>query len=51
MPLRPKIVLFGDSITQFSFSVGGWGARVAALFARKVGFKKMEIEGNRAIVA
>ena len=25
-PLRPEILLFGDSITQQSFAPGGWGA-------------------------
>ncbi|XP_073251541.1 isoamyl acetate-hydrolyzing esterase 1 homolog [Porites lutea] len=33
--LFPKIVLFGDSITQESFSKGGWGARIADYFQRK----------------
>ncbi|KAI9347180.1 SGNH hydrolase-type esterase domain-containing protein [Zopfochytrium polystomum] len=33
-----QIILFGDSITQHSFNVeiGGWGARVAAAYARKL---------------
>ncbi|XP_022090695.1 isoamyl acetate-hydrolyzing esterase 1 homolog isoform X2 [Acanthaster planci] len=31
----PKVVLFGDSITQFSFSQGGWGAAVADALQRK----------------
>ncbi|XP_078174870.1 SGNH hydrolase-type esterase superfamily protein [Carex rostrata] len=33
--MRPKLVLFGDSITEASFSDGGWGASLAHLFARK----------------
>jgi lysophospholipase L1-like esterase len=33
---RESIILFGDSITQQSFSPGGWGARLADLFSRKV---------------
>lgn len=33
--VRPKIILFGDSITQQSFTVGGWGARLADHYARK----------------
>ncbi|XP_074567428.1 GDSL esterase/lipase At5g45920 [Curcuma longa] len=32
--MRPKIVLFGDSITEESFGEGGWGASLAHLFAR-----------------
>jgi hypothetical protein len=34
--LRPQFVLFGDSITQLSFENGGWGAALAALYARQV---------------
>eukprot|EP01064_Diplonema_japonicum_P035921 TRINITY_DN7914_c0_g1_i3.p1 TRINITY_DN7914_c0_g1~~TRINITY_DN7914_c0_g1_i3.p1 ORF type:complete len:244 (+),score=37.50 TRINITY_DN7914_c0_g1_i3:226-957(+) len=30
-----EVVLFGDSITQQSFSVGGWGARLADYFQRR----------------
>lgn len=33
--VRPKIVLFGDSITEESFCDGGWGASLAHRFARK----------------
>lgn len=33
--LWPRIVLFGDSITQFSFEPGGWGAFIANNLARK----------------
>jgi lysophospholipase L1-like esterase len=33
--LRPQFVLFGDSITQQSFEDGGWGAALAALYARQ----------------
>ncbi|KAK7306572.1 hypothetical protein VNO77_44521 [Canavalia gladiata] len=32
--LRPKIYLFGDSVTQKSFAVGGWGASLANHFSR-----------------
>ncbi|ERN13963.1 hypothetical protein AMTRI_Chr01g133070 [Amborella trichopoda] len=32
--MRPKIVLFGDSITEASFDVGGWGAALANCFCR-----------------
>lgn len=32
---RPQILLIGDSITQYSFSVGGWGARLADWYVRK----------------
>ncbi|CAL0309293.1 unnamed protein product [Lupinus luteus] len=31
---RPKIYLFGDSITEESFSLGGWGASLANHFSR-----------------
>ena len=33
--LRPQFHLFGDSLTQKSFSVGGWGARLANSYQRK----------------
>ena len=35
---RKRFVLFGDSITQQGFSAaqGGWGARLADAYARKV---------------
>ncbi|KAG8045675.1 hypothetical protein GUJ93_ZPchr0008g11680 [Zizania palustris] len=33
--MRPRLVLFGDSITQQSFAAGGWGAALADHFARK----------------
>lgn len=33
--VRSQIVLFGDSITQFSFDVGGWGARIASRYQRR----------------
>ncbi|KAF6721867.1 Isoamyl acetate-hydrolyzing esterase 1-like [Oryzias melastigma] len=31
----PKVILFGDSITQFSFQANGWGAEIANKLARK----------------
>ncbi|EFJ15187.1 hypothetical protein SELMODRAFT_156096 [Selaginella moellendorffii] len=34
-PARPRIVLFGDSITQQSFGPGGWGAALAHHYCRK----------------
>ncbi|KAH6836966.1 SGNH hydrolase-type esterase superfamily protein [Perilla frutescens var. hirtella] len=34
-PRRPQFVLFGSSIVQMSFNVGGWGAVFADLYARK----------------
>lgn len=34
--MRPKIYLFGDSITEESFDDGGWGASLANHFARTV---------------
>ncbi|WVZ72792.1 hypothetical protein U9M48_021199 [Paspalum notatum var. saurae] len=33
--MRPRLVLFGDSITEQSFQPGGWGAALADRFARK----------------
>lgn len=33
--MRPRFVLFGDSITQHSFSPAGWGAALADRYARK----------------
>lgn len=35
-PRRPQFVLFGSSIVQMSYNVGGWGAIFADLYARKV---------------
>ncbi|XP_022720979.1 GDSL esterase/lipase At5g45920-like isoform X2 [Durio zibethinus] len=34
--MRPKIYLFGDSITEQSFGDGGWGASLANHFSRTV---------------
>ncbi|XP_056151770.1 isoamyl acetate-hydrolyzing esterase 1 homolog [Lampris incognitus] len=31
----PQVVLFGDSITQFSFQANGWGSEIANKLARK----------------
>ncbi|XP_051579452.1 isoamyl acetate-hydrolyzing esterase 1 homolog [Myxocyprinus asiaticus] len=31
----PQIILFGDSITQFSFQANGWGSEIAHKLARK----------------
>lgn len=36
--MRPKIYLFGDSITEASFADGGWGASLAHHFSRRVDF-------------
>ncbi|XP_022941566.1 GDSL esterase/lipase At5g62930-like [Cucurbita moschata] len=33
--MRPEIVLFGDSLTEQSFSAGGWGAALADTYSRK----------------
>ncbi|XP_034515824.1 isoamyl acetate-hydrolyzing esterase 1 homolog isoform X3 [Ailuropoda melanoleuca] len=33
--LWPRVLLFGDSITQFSFQQGGWGASLADKLVRK----------------
>ncbi|KAL2622658.1 hypothetical protein R1flu_002863 [Riccia fluitans] len=32
---RPQFILFGDSITQRSFDISGWGASLANRYARK----------------
>uniref|UniRef100_A0A1D1ZIP9 GDSL esterase/lipase At5g45920 n=1 Tax=Anthurium amnicola TaxID=1678845 RepID=A0A1D1ZIP9_9ARAE len=32
--MRPRLILFGDSITEESFGDGGWGAALAHLFSR-----------------
>ncbi|XP_022145498.1 GDSL esterase/lipase CPRD49-like [Momordica charantia] len=34
-PVRPKFVLFGSSIVQFSFGDRGWGADIADLYSRQ----------------
>ncbi|XP_022145518.1 GDSL esterase/lipase CPRD49-like [Momordica charantia] len=34
-PVRPKFVLFGSSIVQYSFDDRGWGADIANLYARQ----------------
>ncbi|XP_027111868.1 GDSL esterase/lipase At5g45920-like [Coffea arabica] len=34
--MRPKIYLFGDSITEYSFAEGGWGAALTNHFSRRV---------------
>jgi lysophospholipase L1-like esterase len=34
--MRPRLVLFGDSITEQSFASGGWGAALTDRFARQV---------------
>merc|ERR1712087_667940 len=41
MPLcsRPEIILFGDSITQASFDLGGWGAAIANVYQRTADVK------------
>ncbi|PUZ56510.1 hypothetical protein GQ55_5G318200 [Panicum hallii var. hallii] len=33
--VRPRVVLFGDSITEQSFRPGGWGAALADTYSRK----------------
>ncbi|XP_031092522.1 GDSL esterase/lipase At5g62930 [Ipomoea triloba] len=33
--MRPQIILFGDSITEQSFRLGGWGAAIADNYSRK----------------
>ncbi|XP_011095009.1 GDSL esterase/lipase CPRD49 [Sesamum indicum] len=37
-PSRPQFVLFGSSIVQMSYNIGGWGAILADLYARKADF-------------
>lgn len=36
MDLRPRFVLFGDSLSQRSSETGGWGAALQDKYARKV---------------
>ncbi|KAL8504808.1 hypothetical protein ACS0TY_016121 [Phlomoides rotata] len=38
-PGRPKLVLFGSSMVQTSFKVGGWGSIFADLYTRKADVK------------
>ena len=33
--MRPRIALYGDSLTQFSFDVRGWGAMMAHSYQRR----------------
>lgn len=33
---RPKLILFGDSLTERAMSMGGWGASLAHTYMRKV---------------
>jgi hypothetical protein len=40
--MRPKIYLFGDSITEESFGDGGWGASLAHHLSRSVFPKNTE---------
>ncbi|XP_028405994.1 isoamyl acetate-hydrolyzing esterase 1 homolog isoform X2 [Dendronephthya gigantea] len=51
----PKIILFGDSLTQFSFSPGGFGSAVADHFQRKCdvinrGFSGYTTRANKLIL-
>ncbi|KAL6182435.1 PREDICTED: GDSL esterase/lipase At5g62930 [Fragaria vesca subsp. vesca] len=39
MAMRPEIVLFGDSITEQSFRLGGWGSALADTYSRKADVK------------
>ncbi|KAJ3694227.1 hypothetical protein LUZ60_009707 [Juncus effusus] len=34
--MRPKLILFGDSITEFAFAEGGWGSSLTNHFNRKM---------------
>ena len=50
-----KILLFGDSLTQQSFSTGGWGSRVADHFQRRAdvlnrGFSGYNTDWAKAIL-
>jgi len=36
--MRENIVLFGDSLTEQSFRVNGWGASLANAYSRKLSF-------------
>ncbi|XP_019632842.1 PREDICTED: isoamyl acetate-hydrolyzing esterase 1 homolog [Branchiostoma belcheri] len=35
LKIWPKVILFGDSITQYAFNDGGWGAALQELLQRK----------------
>lgn len=48
---RPKIILFGDSITQWSFDVGGWGSRIAHWYARKADIVCRGLSGYNSVWA
>jgi lysophospholipase L1-like esterase len=34
--VRPKVILFGDSLTERSFAQGGWGALLADYYKKKL---------------
>jgi hypothetical protein len=48
---RPKIILFGDSITQSSFDVGGWGSRLAHWYSRKADVVCRGLSGYNSVWA
>ena len=48
-PMRKRILLFGDSLTQQSFDDGGWGARLTSLFQRKVDIRCSKYASMRAL--
>ncbi|XP_072020920.1 isoamyl acetate-hydrolyzing esterase 1 homolog isoform X1 [Amphiura filiformis] len=47
----PKIILFGDSITQFSFGEGGWGAFIADKLQRKCDVVNRGLSGYNTSLA
>ena len=48
---RPRLVLFGDSITQWSFSDAGWGAKLAHWYARKADVINRGLSGYNTVWA
>jgi hypothetical protein len=44
---RKTLLLFGDSLTQRSFDEGGWGARLAGAYQRKVLAHQHVLRTNR----
>lgn len=44
---RKTFLLFGDSLTQRSFDEGGWGARLASAYQRKVLAHQHVLRTNR----
>mmetsp|Transcript_11445 Transcript_11445/g.34663 ORF Transcript_11445/g.34663 Transcript_11445/m.34663 type:complete len:303 (-) Transcript_11445:66-974(-) len=48
---RTKVVLFGDSITQYSFHAGGWGQRLTEYFSRRADVLNRGFAGYNTLYA